>query len=546
MVTLDINYLELEKEIKLKLEELEKVLFDIGMELDDIDGNDLKIDITPDRPDMVSLHGLVRALKAYTKGKLTNYKVKDSKYKLIIDKSVKEVRPYTVAAVIKNLKFDDQKIKEMIWVQEKLHDTFARGRKKAAIGIYPFDVIKTPIYYFAEDPKKVKFQPLEFPRELTGLEILSKHPTGRDYGHLLKGHKKFPFFKDANGEILSMPPIINSHKTGKVTEDTKEIFIECSGSDLTAIKYLLNILVTMFADMGGDIYSMTLEYPDKKIITPDLKPEERKIKVSYVNTLLGTNFSAKKIESLLTKMMYEAKATKDEIKIKVTAFRTDIWHDVDIADDVARAYGFNNLEPRVKPVASIGQEDIEAEIRRDVEQVMIGLGYTGTFTFALTSKEEQYKNMELKDKPHIKLGHTSEKSLNMVRTWLIPEMIKVLVSNRNKSYPQKLFETAEVVIPDKNTDVLSKNMLKTAIITANTSANFTEIKQVVENLLDSFDLKYEILEAEHESFIIDRCAQVKIDGKVAGIMGEISPKVLSNWKLEVPVAAFEMDYSWRK
>src|SRR3989338_11056856 len=232
MVILETNFTELNKAIgkKLTKKELEDTLFDLGMELERTEKDEIRIEITPDRPDLLSTQGLGRALKAYLRIKtgLREYKIKKSDIKIYVDKSVEKVRPYTVAAVVKNLKLDYEKIKEIINIQEKIHNTFARKRKKLAIGIYPLENISSPIKYLAKSPDEIKFIPLDFEKELTGKEILEKHPKGIEYAHLLKNHEKYPIFVDSKNKILSMPPIINARDLGKVTETTKDVFIECS------------------------------------------------------------------------------------------------------------------------------------------------------------------------------------------------------------------------------------------------------------------------------------------------------------------------------
>src|SRR3989338_9981422 len=187
MVILETNFTELNKAIgkKLTKKELEDTLFDLGMELERTEKDEIRIEITPDRPDLLSTQGLGRALKAYLgiKTGLREYKIKKSEIKINVDKSVEKVRPYTVAAAVKNLKLDYEKIKEIINIQEKLHNTFARKRKKTSIGIYPLENIVFPIKYLAKSPDEIKFQPLEYSEELTGREILTKHPTGRSEEH---------------------------------------------------------------------------------------------------------------------------------------------------------------------------------------------------------------------------------------------------------------------------------------------------------------------------------------------------------------------------
>ena len=544
MVVFDTNFSVLQKYLrkKISLKEMNDALFDMGMELSG-EGEELKAEITPDRPDMLSTQGLARALRAYLgiqKG-LPEYKIKKADYKIAIESSVKEVRPYTACAVVKNIKFDNEKIKGVINIQEKLHATYGRNRKKVAIGIYPLEKIKFPITYKALKPEEIKFQPLESDREMTALQILQRHPTGKEYAHLLEGKKKFPVFIDASGSIMSMPPITNSHTTGKITEKTTEVFIECSGFDLEALKKLLSIIVTMFGEMGGEIYSVELNYGSKKIITPNLTPEKRELDVEYANKVLGSHFKPKEIIQLLEKMQYNAVQKGQKISLLVPAFRTDIWHDVDVIDDIARAYGLNNFESTLKPVATIAETLKGTDLKKMIYELMVGLGYQETFTLALTNKTDQFKQMNIDEMPHIDLGVSAEKSINMVRCWLLPETIKTLANNKDKSFPQKIFELEDIVAPNKSKDSKAENITKLCVLISHTNANFTELKQVLEFITGIMGKEYSIKPTTHGSFIEGRNGIISVDGKGIGIIGEINPQVLSNLNLAMPVAALEIE-----
>ncbi|MBS3076637.1 phenylalanine--tRNA ligase subunit beta, partial [Candidatus Pacearchaeota archaeon] len=265
-----------EKEIGKLDEKMQNKIAMFGTPLESFDDNEIELEIFPNRPDLLSYQGFKRGFLGFLGKKtgLKTYKLNKPQkdYKVKIDSSLKEIRPFTTCAIIQGLKLDDDKIKELIDIQEKLHLTVGRKRKKLAIGIYPLEKIKLPITFRALEPDKIKFIPLESDREMSGLQILQKHPTGKNYAHLLAGKQKFPIFIDADKNILSMPPIINSQLTGKITYETKDVFIECSGFDFEILKKCLNILVTTMADMGGQIYQMELDYNGKKQITPDLTP----------------------------------------------------------------------------------------------------------------------------------------------------------------------------------------------------------------------------------------------------------------------------------
>ncbi len=546
MVTLETGYKELKNTVgkDFSIKELEDALFDLGMELDEVEGDLLKIDITPDRPDMVSTQGLARVLRAFYGLKNPEYKTKESDHSVIIDSSVNDVRPCTVCTVIKKLNLDHQKIKEIIWVQEKLHATFGRHRKKAAIGIYPLENIKLPIYFKADKPDNIRFVPLEHEKEMNARDILEKTSVGKDYAHLLEGYKKYPYFVDDKGDILSMPPIVNSHLTGRITEDTKDVFIECSGFDFRALNHILNILVYMFQDMGAEVYSMKLKYGEKEVITPNLEKEKRSIDADFISKMTGLDLSAKEYSKLLEKMMYEIKSVGDEkIEFLVPPIRTDIWHDVDIADDVVRGYGVNNIEYEIPKVATEGGILRLSRLKDTICNLLVGLGYQETFTLALTDKKDQFERMNTSEEEHIKLGHTAEQSVNMVRCWLLPELFKVFNHNRHVEFPQKIFEVSNAVVPDETKDVLSRDELRLSIALQDKGTGYTPIKQAVEYIMDSMGIEYSFTEKDHPSFIPGRCAALNVGGKELGFLGEIHPQVIENWELEFPVAAAEINIS---
>jgi phenylalanyl-tRNA synthetase beta chain len=218
-----------EKEIGKLDEAMQTKIAMFGTTLESFNDDEIELEIFPNRPDLLSYQGFKRSFLAFLGKKtgLKKYKIypPEKDFVVDIDSSVKNVRPYTACAIVKGLKFDDEKIKELIEIQEKLHFTVGRNRKKVAIGIYPLEKIKLPITFEAKEPDRIKFIPLESEREMTGLEILQRHPTGRDYAHLLAGKEKFPIFIDSAKNILSMPPIINSKMTGKVDFQTTSVFI---------------------------------------------------------------------------------------------------------------------------------------------------------------------------------------------------------------------------------------------------------------------------------------------------------------------------------
>lgn len=522
---------EFEKYVPLSEKNIEKLsLFGTPVELLD---KEIEIEVNPNRPDLIPLQGLVRAFKTFQgKTKLKKYSINkpEKNYKVVVDKSVKEIRPDTVCAIVKNLELDNEKIKDLVNVQEKIHSTMGRNRKKLAIGIYPLDKIKFPLRYEAKNPLNIKFTPLGSEKEMNAQQILKRHVTGKEYAHLLKGKQKFPIFTDANKKILSLPPIINSNETGKIVENTKDLFIECTGFNTDTLNKTLNILVTSLIDMGGTAYSMKIE-DRKKQITPDLTTEKMKISLENVNKLLGINLKEKEMVNLLNKMGHKYKKGF----ALVSAWRTDILHEVDLIEDIAIAYGYDNFDSEIPELSTIGEESRENKLKSKIAELLIGLNLLEISSYHLMKKEE-VKKMKLKNVLEVENSKTEYKVL---RQDLLSSVLRVLSKNKDKEYPQNIFEIGKVFSQDESKETGINE--QTNLIIALTPGNFTEIKQHLEYLGKMLDLSYNIKETIQQGFIEGRTGSIILHDKEIGHFGEVHPNTLKTWNLKMPLAILELN-----
>lgn len=517
----------------------------LGTDLDTVSDTEISLEIFPNRPDMLSVQGFARAFSSFVgiKTGLRRYSVTDSGQEVIIEKSVQQVRPFTACAIVKGIHYDDERIVEVIQIQEKLHVTYGRNRRKVAIGIYPFEKITPPIRFLAKRPQDIRFQPLEFPREITGLQILSQHPTGREYGHLLESCELFPVFEDSSGEVLSMPPIINSHKTGKITSETRDVFIECSGFDFPVLQKCLNMIVTAMADMGGTICSMTLRYPDQKVVTPNLEPSAMPVDSAYINKALGLQLSEARMKELLERMGY---GTKSGTAL-VPAYRADVLHQRDLAEDIAIAYGYENFKSVIPNVATVGQEDPVEVFKNKVSDLLVGMRLLEVNTYNLTSRELQTKAMDCTI-PVIELANSLSSEYGVLRAWTIPSLLEVLTHNKHNEYPQRIFCTGTVFRKDDAEETKIEEQEHLAVALCSEKVDFTEIRQLVEYLFSSFEIPCTIEELDHSSFIPGRVAKVLVHGQEVGYLGELHPSVLEHWSIDMPVAALELNISklWKR
>jgi len=526
---------EFEKNIKITKEIEEKFpLF--GTPIGKIDEEEIEIAVTPNRPELISMHNFIRDFKRFL-GKetgLKKYQLKKpkAKYEVEVNPSVKGVRPYTLCAIVENLKLDNQKIKEIIELQEKLHVTLGRNRKKVAIGIYPLEKISLPIKYEAISPEKIIFVPLEEKREMNGYEILKLNPKGKEFAHLLQKSDIYPVFKDAKEKILSMPPIINSEETGRVTEQTKDVFIECSGNSLDTLNKALNIIVTALAEMNGIICQMCVVYGKQKIITPDLTPQRIKISVENVNSLLGLSLKDKDIEKLLGKMGCEYQ-NKTAI---IPAWRSDILHEIDIIEDIAIAHGYENLSPEIPEICTIGEESKKSKIERKISEILIGLGFLEIKTYHLIKKEES----DLENLQEVIEVENSKTEYKILRPNLLIPTLRIITENKDKDYPQLIFEIGTVFKNPRSKNEETSVREEKNLIVAASPANITKIKQILDYLSVQLNIFCEIKEDLHPNFIEGRTGSIYINNKWVGVIGEIHPETLQRWNIKMPLAILEI------
>ena len=532
---------------KLTLSELEEAVSYAKAEVEAVEGDILKLDIKDtNRPDLWSAEGIAREIagrvvKSKRATGLPEYKVNKSRVVVRVDRKVSKVRPLTVCAVVKGLNVTDDVLSQMIQLQEKVANSFGKNRREVAIGVYDLHKIKPPIRYTTVKPDGIRFVPLEFDKALTPREILQLHPKGKEFGHLLAGQDEYPIFIDSADNVLSLPPIINSNYTGKVTHETKDLFIECSGFDFKFLLPALNVIVTALAERGAKIQSVKIVYPDKTMHTPDLTPKQAVVDVAYVNKLSGLNLTAKQMCRLLEQARYEAKLRNGRIKVWYPAYRQDIIHQRDIVEDIIVSYGYNRIEPEEPKLATVGAISEVERFSNKVAEIMIGLGMQEVLSYMMTNKENLFAKMNLSEQSIAEVENPVSANWCVFRNWLLPGLLEFLSHNLHVEYPQRVFEIGDVVLLDEKTETKTKNIRKLAAAISESKVSYENIASVVDALLTNLGVSYALKPTKHPSFIDGRVAAVVIDGKDVGIIGEIHPLVLSNFGIEMPVVAFEID-----
>jgi len=500
-----------------------------------------QLEVFPNRPDMLSIEGLARAYASFTglRTGLVDYKVKDSDYAVYVERKVEGVRPYFVTAVVKNVEFDDPLIRSIIQMQEKLHVTHGRRRRKVAIGLHNLEPIQFPVTYTTKPPT-FKFRPLgeRFEKDLN--EILTEMHTGREYAWIVEGFKEYPMILDSKGMVLSMPPIINGEYT-RIDEATRDIFIDVTGTDMKAITETLNIITTTFADRGAEIHSVKNHYHDRTIKTPDLGPTEMSLDNGYVVKLLGVELNPEETAGYL-EMMGNGCVPGETLTVRVPSYRTDVMHPIDLVEDVAIAYGYDNFIPTIPRIATreAGENPIEV-FSRGLRNFLVGLDLLEVVTFIMSNRERLFRRMYLPEEAIAETENPKMEAYTSLRNRLLPGLLEVLSNNKHHPYPQNIYEVDDVILMDPETETGARTSRRLAVALCHARANFSEIKAVTNSILENLEQEAKIMEGGWDCFIDGRRLVAHAGGEPLCWAGELRPEVLGNWGLEMPVAALEMD-----
>jgi phenylalanyl-tRNA synthetase beta chain len=529
----------------------------------------IRLDLLAARPDLFDVGGLARALRG-TLGietGLPNYATKTSGLTVIADKSVAEkssYRPFIACAVMTLPPVDETSLIAIMKLQENLHWGVGRDRKLASIGIYDLATTAGPITYRTMDPDKDPFTPLGMPgRKMSGRQILKTHPKGVAYAELLAEHKRYPVLIDSKGQVLSMPPIINSDET-KLKIGTTRALIDVTGISRAAVTKSLDTLVCSLAEIGGSIETVEIRDVDgTKRTTPDLAPRSTRVDLAEAKRWLGLPLTEDSLVKSLRKMRFDVgPATCDPrsaapspqlpapgpqpqtFSVLYPPYRTDIRHMVDVLEDVAIGFGYANIEPRLVRSMTVGAPRPEESLCDRVRQVLIGLGYSEIMSLPLSGEEEQFTKLRLPTPAQYPLvANPKLRAYNVVRTHVVGGLLAALHENRRRPMPQRLFEIDNVVALDASAETGAAEFRTLALVETGRESGYATVRSVMDSLLREmgWQAEYRALdENEAPQFVPGRAAEISINGQSAGRLGEVHPEVLTNFGLTHPIALAEL------
>ncbi|KAF5532660.1 phenylalanine-tRNA ligase alpha chain [Fusarium tjaetaba] len=587
---------------KFTTEEFEDLCFEFGIELDEDTENDerpivngeqeppqLKIEIPANRYDMLCFEGIVTNLNIF------RGRIEPPKYRLVepasgklesitVKPEAEQVRPYVSGAILRNIKFDKSRYESFISLQDKLHQNLARNRTLVSIGTHDYDTIKGPFTYEALPPKDIKFIPLNQTKEMDSAELMNFYEADKHLGrflHIIRDSPVYPAIYDSNRVVCSLPPIINGDHS-KITLDTTNVFIEITATDLTKLDIVTDIMVTMFSMYCSEPFTVepvqiNSDHNNQTRVTPNLKPRVAEVEIDYLNSCTGLTESPESLCKLLSKMSYTSTpSTKDSniLEVAIPPTRADVLHQCDVMEDLAVCYGYNNL-PRTAPSrsATVGAPLLVNKLSDIIRIEAAVAGWSEVMPLILCSHDENFAWLNRKDDGNtvVRLANPKTAEYQVVRSTLLPGLLKTIRENKGHSVPMKIFEVSDVVFKDESQERKARNERHFAAAWYGRTSGF----EVVHGLLDrvllmlrtafltheeglsgksvDFEVKenpskpdgYWIEELDDATFFAGHAASVylRLGGKERriGEFGILHPTVLEKFDLKYPVSTLEIN-----
>lgn len=519
---------------------LEAQIVKMGLTVEESGNDEITLEFPSNRPDLLGTVGFARALKNFMhRSKKFVYTLQSQNPALDINvgKSVSRIRPFIAGLVVKNLTLDEESLKDVINFTEKLCETYGRNRAKIAIGLHNLDKIKAPLQYDAYGDEE--FVPLNGTKPMKFSAVMAEHEKGQQYGHITKSKskEKYVALKDAEG-TLALIPILNCERT-KVTASTKNLFVDVTGTTMDTIDKTADILACMFLDLGGDVRPVNIIDGDETEKTPMMSSKQIEIPLLQAEKEIGVAIGFNNALSLANKMGYEGALVGKELRLNVPAYRADVLNEQDVIEDIAIAYGYDFIQPLAVPSAQDGILEPNTLASRKIARSMVGLGFVESVNSFISNEKANFTDMRLPvPKDYIRIKNSKTIALTMMRTWLLPSLLRNIAMSKNERMPQRMFEV-DLAFNIEGNAVYETHHL--SAVETGPKANFNDVKAYFAGLnsLMTADLKLE--EAKHGSFIDGRCAKITVGNRTVGYMGELHPEVLANFGIEEPTIAMEID-----
>ncbi len=525
-------------------------LFTSKAEVEGVEGDRLDVSVTPDRLDLLSEGGLALHLQGVLGGprglpRLRRARSRPPGISIRRDPSVGPLRPHIAAVVVRapaKARLDEATLSEAVRFQELLHASIGRDRRAMSLGIYPARRLEPPIRYQLEPVRSVRFVPLHTRTEVPAETFLSSDPMAARFGALGTSEGRCLTLRDAKGEVLSLPPVLNSATAGEARAGDRVLLLESTGRSERAVREGLGLLLVVFVARGWSVVPVPVL--DGEAVRDDglslLEPGPVVLPASLLRTVSGQPWSSPEVAERLALARLGSRRAPGGWEVRRPPWRPDLLTATDVAEDVLLARPLRPEDGVVPPSPTRGRHRPETRYRRRFARLLLGLGFQQPHTPVLVSDAVVEK---LGGTPPLRLANPVSSELAYLRDRLLLSHLGVLERNRRHGYPQRFAEVGPVVLKSPESEAGGATRYHASLVLAGEGAGFADVASLVDYLLRAGDIGSVREPHELPGTIPGRCARVRVAGEAVAEFGELHPELLAALGVPVPAAWAEVDLS---
>lgn len=537
----------------------------IGMDIKEYLGLNkaiLDFEITSNRPDCLSIVGMARETAATLR---TSYKIPNFNYEAKCSSNINDELKVEVkdelcrrymAKGVKNVKVKPSPG----WMQERLLEAGVRPINNI-VDITNFVMLELGQPMHAFDARQIESKTIVVERALDGEKFTTLDEIERELDSSIL------MIKDGSKSVAIAG--IMGGLNSEIQDDTTEVIFESANFEGTNIrvsskklnlrsesssrfdkdidpnlaKLAIDRACALICELGcGEVMEGTIDVynsvKEESSITVDSK---------WINKFLGTDISKEEMKEALDSLDLKTKLNGDDLNITIPTFRIDIAIKEDIAEEVARIYGYDKIPTTIFKVATEREPKYKNDILTDVViETMIGSGVNQSISYSFVSPKVFDKvNIPADSKLRnvVKIKNPLGEDYSVMRTTTLPSIMESLGRNysRNNDYV-RLFEIGRTYIPNEDQTKLptEKNVLTIGIYG---DCDYLDLKGIVENVIDGLGItkaKY-VRESENPSYHPGKTASLMVRNKKVGVFGEIHPDVTESYGIDVDCYVAELD-----
>ena len=551
----------------LSAQELADTLTDAGFVVEEVnplqDDYCLDVEVTSNRPDCLGVLGIAREVAAITRSKLrlpeVDYKAGKAPVDFKIHVEDSELCPHYTARVIRGVKIGPSPS----WLQKHLE----------AVGLRPINnVVDITNFVLLESGQPLHAFDMD---KLTDKKIVVRRAVKGEAIKTIDGTRC-----DLTPETLviadGVRPVAIAGVMGgvdtEVTEATKNILLESArfmpstvrraakrftlstdssyrferGVDPEGVDWASRRAARLIQELaGGEVARDVIDIGSGKI-----KKHVVTLTMSRLNAVLGAQIEPATAKDILSRLGFEVKAAgKEGFSVTVPGFRGDVSREIDLIEEVARIYGYNNIPTDTRLSIQVRPRGRYEQVEGKARDILVGWGLTEVITYSIVDDTQHQRFGAFSNAQALTIRNPIRKGEDRLRQTLMGNLLKVKKHNQDRDVPWvKVFELSRIYLPTAGPEKLPDEKTSLCLLWEEEGViperAFYALKGIVEGMFSALGLSghQQWQGYSGESFDQKMSCRVELDGKLLGVLGELKKEIVAEFDLNSAPILAEIDF----